>query len=67
MQLLHGMKLKPRQSVLEGNGFAGNVRDTVQHQILLALVVVEYLFIPFIKEMLLLDTITAATTGIWLA
>ena len=67
MQLLHGMQLEPRQSVLEGNGFAGNVRDTVQHQILLALVVVEYLFIPFIKEMLLLDAFTTATRGIWLA
>jgi hypothetical protein len=62
MQLLHGVQLEAQQSVLEGNSFAGDVRDTVQHQVLLPLVVVKY---PFIIEMFLLDPLAA--TGIWLA
>jgi hypothetical protein len=62
MQLLHGVQLEAQQSVLEGNSFTGDVRDTVQHQVLLPLVVVKY---PFIKEMFLLDALAA--TGIWLA
>ena len=57
------MQLEPQESVLESYSFAGDVWDTVQHQIRLPLVVVKYP--PFIKEILIL--VALADGNIWLA
>jgi len=62
MQPLDGVQLKAQESVLEGDGLPGDVRDTVQHEVLLYLVVVED---PVIKEIFVLDAMAA--WGIWLA
>jgi hypothetical protein len=56
MQPLDGVQLEAQESVLEGDGLPGDVRDTVQHEVLLYLVVVED---PFIKEIFVLDAMAA--------